>query len=475
MQISNHSAVYITSAQAGPQGGGGLFAQQAKVLVAGWSRIVISDSRSQGHGGGFYVSSLRALDHAVVSIHASSAQQRGGGFFACLCNVTLEDPQAVVVANSSRLTISSSEAQTGGGGFAARGPILVTAKSEVMVFDGQTWGGDGGGFLSRDMKVADDSQVRLASCSAGGHGGGFAAVDGSVNVVNTSLLRIESARADMGGGFWTSSIVAVTGQSRLLIAEGLATYGGGFYAKKLSALDAAEVRIERSSAKGEGGGFWVNPVSSQGAVRPESLAVAIAGGSMLRIQDASAGQMGGFAAMGRMVVAGLSTVVISNSRAVAGYAGGFAALDTLELTDGSVLRIRNVSARGAGGAFRVDGKFLRLVNHSIIDIGNSTSADGGGFFVARGKVQVYGRSRIMISDGHAAGVGGGFVAFQLLMSDHSTVSLQTSSARTGGGGFILEGNGTGPDADLLIANSSLLSLQATGLLLRKCYHVMVIQ
>ncbi|CAE7594077.1 pmpB [Symbiodinium natans] len=427
VNVTNKSAVHILSAKAG-SAGGGLWAERGEVLVAGRSSIVISESHTTGSGGGVYASKL-VLDRAEVTIQATSARISGGGFFACGCSSTLADQDVVVVANSSKLMIADARVESSGGGFGARGRVVISESSEVTVLEGRAQ--LGGGFAAAGLHVSDAS-IRLARCSAMVSGGGFTA-EGEVVNISGSSVTIESAMADQGAGFFAAWADVTIARSRLAVVKAQASFGAGFYVGRLRA-SGAEISIEQASATRQGGGVYARPLRN-GVAQPESEAVVVTGRSKVYLRDVAAHEEGGgLAAIGKVMVAGRSVLTILNGHSLKSSGGGMLLQTTLELLDGSMLRLRNTSAAQNGGAISVY-EDVRVLNSSSIVIRNATagSGGGGGIHAPNGQTVASSRSRISVSDGLATW-GGGLFTKSLQLHD-ATVSIRRCSAKGNAGGF----------------------------------------
>ena len=517
--VSHSSTLRIENTIAERQGGG--FMSAGSVMLAVFSKLLISDSQAiRKHGGGFYLEgSLHIEDGSILRARNVYAYKVGGAFVMD----TFGAKGTLMVRNKSVIGIDNATAGLQAGGFSTgsgRITVLVTGHSKMQIADCRGGIGSGGGFFTYRLQVSDHGAVTIRNCSAGGdaYGGGFYAESGhdkteaAVVLVDSSTLSIHATNAPFGGGFSTPGQVLIANNSMLRISESHASrFSGGFSTPALQVMDHSAIFLENVTAARGSGGFR----ALQGLV--------VSDGSEISIRRAVGEECGGgFATWGPIVVAKNSQISVSDSFARNGCGGGFfvaqelaGALAAVQVTGGSTISISNTAARMAGGGFAAmrgdvvisDGSKLRIrhtasssshsggfsaeegvlvSNNSFITIRNSTSRkNSGGFWTKRLEVTsrsavhiertqtggsgggfsaddlalVAGYSKITVSDSHSIeGSGGGFQTTKLYLEGNSSIDLRTTSARERGGGVYAANVSAGSDA-LVVANGSTIQVR----------------
>ncbi|CAE7524644.1 pmpB [Symbiodinium sp. KB8] len=519
--VSHSSTLRIENTIAERRGGG--FVSVGSVMLAAFSKLLISDSQAmQEHGGGFYLKGgLQIEDGSILRVRHVYAYKLGGAFAIDAAD-TAGAKATLVVRNKSVIGIDDATADLHAGGFhtGRNGRILVTGHSKMRIADCRGGNGHGGGFFTYRLQVSDHGAVTIRNCSARGdsEGGGFYAqfghdkTEAAVVLADSSTLSIHATSASYAGGFSTPGQVVIASNSMLRISESHAsTFSGGFSSSTLQVIDHSAVFLENVTAAQEIGGF----TAGQGLVVSNRSEISVRRAIVERGK-------GGFASFGPIVVAKNSQISVSDSFARNGCCGGFSvrqelagALAAVQVTGGSTISISNTAARLEGGGFVArrgdvvvnNGSKIRIrntassssygggfsaeeggvlvSNNSFITIRNSTSRkNSGGFWTKRLEVTsrsavhiertqtggsgggfsaddavVTGQSNVTVSDSHSIeGSGGGFQIAKLYLEGNSSVDLRTTSAGRSGGGVDVDNLGAGSDA-LVVANGSTIGVR----------------
>ncbi|CAE7260815.1 pmpB [Symbiodinium microadriaticum] len=440
--VSHSSTLRIENTIAERRGGG--FLSAGSVMLAVFSKLLISDSQTmRKDGGGFYLfGSLQIEDGSILRVRNVYAYKLGGAFAIDAAD-TAGAKATVVVRNKSVISIDNATAGLHAGGFhtGRNGRILVTGHSKMRIADCRGGNGHGGGFFTDRLQVSDHGAVTIRNCSAGGDsdGGGFYAqfgqdkTEAAVVLADSSTLSIHATNASYAGGFSTPGQVVIASNSMLRISESHAsTFSGGFSSSTLQVIDHSAVFIENVTAAQEIGGF----TAGQGLV--------VSNGSEISIRRAVVEKSrAGFASFGPIVVAKNSQISVSDSFARNGCCGGFSvrqelagALAAVQVTGGSTISISNTAARLEGGGFAARRGDIVVNNGSKITIRNtaSSSSYGGGFSAEQG-VLVSNNSLITIRDSTSREHSGGFCSKRLEVTSRSAVQIERTQAGGSGGGF----------------------------------------
>ena len=407
--VRNNSDINIDNAIADVQAGG-FITSSAKnsnnVLVSGHSRIRIADCHSGiGSGGGIFTSGLIVSEHSAIMIRncSTGGDVSGGGFYVQSGVDTAE--AAVLLANSSIVSIHATNAAFAGG-FSTDGQVLVANNSTLQISDSHA-SKFSGGFSSSSLQVTDQSAVFFENVTAAREIGGFRS-DQGVLVSNSSEISIRRAVAGKhGGGFSSYGPVVVAQNSQISVSDSYASSGC-----------CAGFRVIQELA---------------GAL----AAVQVTGGSTISVSNTAARlQGGGFAAWrGDVVIADGSNLRIRNTASSSSFSGGFSTDQRVLVANNSLITIRNSTAGQNSGGFWT--KRLEVTDLSTVHVKRTKAGRYGGGFSADDLVRVAGNSKITVTDSHAIeGNGGGFQTSKLYLDSNSSIDLETTSAGWSGGGSV---------------------------------------
>ena len=251
LRVEDASSITVERATAGQSGGG--FVSFGKAVIAGGSKLSLSNCTAKAKlGGGFDVEKdLRVEDASSITVEHATAVQSGGGFISF---------GKAVIAGGSKLSLSNCMAKGNhGGGFYVTKDLRVENASRITV-ERATAGQSGGGFVSWGKAViAGGSKLSLSNCTAKANQGGGFYVNKDLRVENASRITVERATAGQsGGGFISFGKAVISSGSRVSLSNctAKANHGGGFDVQKdLRVEDASSITVERATAGQSGGGF----------------------------------------------------------------------------------------------------------------------------------------------------------------------------------------------------------------------------
>ncbi|CAE7805790.1 GIP, partial [Symbiodinium necroappetens] len=270
VQIAGASTLRVSrsTAQAGDGGGLCLRTRAGEVLVTGRSQLAISDATSGGKGGGLQVlGSLRVTDQSVVHLERCSAAGDGGGAYI------LGD---VVVAHGSRFLVSDAMAGGEGGGLNSESVKIVEgSRLELQAVSAAR----GGGFYTYQFVVVAGSSTLTVSGSDAKLKGGAFVVERTLRVTKQSRLEAENSRAQENGGTFAAETVSASEGSEIVIRNGSAGQNGGcVWSQKLELSDSM-LEASECVAHVDGGGFHADKVTlSRAQVRISGSALERGGG-----------------------------------------------------------------------------------------------------------------------------------------------------------------------------------------------------
>ncbi|MGG7567097.1 beta strand repeat-containing protein [Rhodovulum sp. DZ06] len=245
--------------------GGGLYANDADILMHDGSRLHGNSSDLYGGGAELIQSTLLLLDQS--SINANSAET-GGGVYAVLSSIETDfsggftgntadwggglslfhsDLFASHWSPDFQPLISGNSATYSGGGVLAGG----TSSVEGMWFESNTAGDLGGGINATGQTLLRD--LTLANNTAGSGGGIAVSGFGRADLVDVALWDNSAAE---GGGAWFDSAATSASTLTNVIAQGnAADLGGGLWFGNGQLADLAHVSVGGNSAAIDGGGI----------------------------------------------------------------------------------------------------------------------------------------------------------------------------------------------------------------------------
>ena len=270
VRIAGASTLRVSRSTAQGGDGGGLCqtTKAGEVLVTGRSQLAISDATSGRKGGGLTVwGSLRVTDQSVVRLKRCSAADDGGG--ACIAGDTL-------VTRGSRFLVSDAVARGDGGGLISGSMRIVEgSRLELQAVSAA----HGGGFYTfQFVVVAGSSTLRVSGSDAKFHGGAFL-VECTLSMTKQSRLEVENARAqEHAGTFWAETVNASMG-SEIIIRNGSAGRNGGCVWSHNLELSESMLEASECVAQVDGGGFYGDKVTlSRAHVRISGSALERGGG-----------------------------------------------------------------------------------------------------------------------------------------------------------------------------------------------------
>lgn len=374
LRLIEGSVVNITGATAlidRPEGAGGFCVTlRGELLMAGGSALNLVNVSSKGKGGGFLVTRVRLTEKSRVNITGARALDMGGGFYA---------KGDVLVESGAVLSIVNASAGTNGGGFYADGCVDVLAEASLRLF-GVSAGLGGGGFFARlSVVAAGEAVISIEAASAGLSGGGFytsgdvmfersvleiigatAVVDGAgfyseggnATITNRSRLEIFGVDAGRNGGGFLAGEVRLFSGGMLHVRAAHAMRGGGLYSREdLFADSGVDMRFDSVGAAYDGGGMYIG-----GSLSATNARITIEGANAY-------GDGSGVMVARELRLTLASKLEISLAHSVVGAAISASAVTLL---DGSQLRGNRLESSTRAAALRAG--CLRVTGHSLVTL-----------------------------------------------------------------------------------------------------------
>ncbi|KAK3270491.1 hypothetical protein CYMTET_21117 [Cymbomonas tetramitiformis] len=402
---------------------------------------------------------------AVVS--GNKATNDGGGVSTgILSNVLL---------NRSS-TVTGNEGVKGAGMSIGAGATIKLDERSVVADNSAT--NDGGGIWVGDTSAArvDLGSVISRNRAKGAGGGIFASYSCSVEVHGS---QVDSNLANEGGG------IQLLDDSVLIALQGAAVTrntaqadAGGIYLRNAD-LVASNITVTHNTASGSGGGILIyNGALTMDSSRIEGNSANNEGGAIMcnsanlrlinitvRSNNATRFNGGGIAASPNSIINITSGSVIASN--IAGlYGGGLFGEDlqgtsgqraSITMTISGTLLYENV-AKYEGGSIYLMACQLRLAHSQVL--GSTSDVNGGGICVrlsmlelavvhlGGGTVTEGGEQRALAGNRALLGSGGAvFGEASSLLISNTTIS--GNMAGSGGGMFLVQGNGVAEEGDML--------------------------